>query len=98
MIRMLWLTALLLAVFFTAMRFYTNAITERTNEAQKEILQSAVENAMRTCYAIEGKYPDSIDYLIENYSLRYNEERFHIYFDAFATNVMPDVRIIDRGR
>ena len=88
----------LLALFVVGMRCFTDMITEKTKEQQKEILLNAVTGAMRTCYAIEGKYPDSVDYLVDHYGLRYNQNRFHIYYDAFASNVMPDVRVIERGR
>lgn len=96
--RVLLITFALLALFTAGMKFYTGVLTDRTTVQQMEILQNAVTSAMRTCYAIEGKYPDNIDYLIDNYGLRYNESRFHIYYDQFASNVMPDVRIIERGR
>lgn len=88
----------LTAIFLISMNAYTSYVNEKTLEQQKEILQNAVKNALRTCYAIEGKYPDDIQYLIDNYALRVNEDRFHIYFDSFAENVMPDVRVIARGR
>lgn len=90
--------AVMLLVFFAGMYAYSRIIQSKTTDAQKEILISAIENAMRTCYAVEGAYPGDIDYLIENYGLRYNESRYHIYFDSFAENVMPDVRVIERGR
>ena len=29
--------------------------------------------------------------------LRYNAERFIVVYDAFASNVLPDIRVLERG-
>ncbi len=97
-LRVLIVMCALIAIFLCSMNAYTSYVNEKSLGQQKEILQNAVKSALRTCYAIEGKYPDDVQYLIDNYALRVNEERFHIYFDSFADNVMPDVRVIERGR
>lgn len=97
-IRALAVMIVLLTVFCVGMQLYTDLVHEKTLKAQKDILLDAVVSAMRTCYAIEGRYPEDVDYLVRNYGLRYNESYFHIYFDSFAENVMPDVRVIERGR
>ena len=96
-IRVCALMLVLLIVFCAGMHLYTHAVHEKTLNAQKEILFNAIVSAMRTCYAIEGVYPRDGDYLVEHYGLSYNQKRFHIYFDSFAENIMPDVRVIERG-
>lgn len=97
-LRVLIAMCALIVAFIFLMSAYTSYVNEKTLEQQKEILLNAVKSALRTCYAIEGKYPADIQYLIDNYALRVNEDSFHIYFDAFADNVMPDVRVIERRR
>ena len=32
-----------------------------------------------------------------HYGLRYNAERFIVVYDAFASNVLPDIRVLERG-
>lgn len=72
---------------------------EKTSEnTQAELVLSVVKRALATCYATEGAYPMSLDYLKENYALSYNEERFYVFYDAFASNVMPEIRVSFRGR
>ena len=48
------------------------------------------------CYAIEGTYPDSLEYLIENYGLIYDEGHYYIDYQPLGSNLMPDVTIIQR--
>lgn len=59
--------------------------------------EKAIICAMVSCYAIEGSYPESYEYLKENYGLAVNEERYIVKFNNFASNIMPEVTVIPRG-
>ena len=48
------------------------------------------------CYAIEGSYPESLQYLKDNYGLTYDEEKYFIDYQVLGSNILPDVTIIDR--
>lgn len=72
-------------------------LTRASNQAELTLVRDAVKNAALTCYAVEGAYPEDIDYLRQHYGLAYNEERYMIYYDAFASNVLPDIRVVERG-
>jgi hypothetical protein len=69
----------------------------RQSEAEQEAqLRDAVRRAMVTCYATEGQYPPTLDYLKENYALAFDDERFLVSYDAFASNIMPSFSIFRR--
>ena len=68
---------------------------QRTSETQ--LVRDAVKNAALTCYAVEGAYPDSLDYLREHYQLAYDEDRYMITYEAFASNLIPDIYVTERG-
>lgn len=90
-----------LAVFAAIVLAFCLAVdrlTSASDGAELKLVRDAVKNAALTCYAVEGAYPDDIDYLREHYGLAYNEERYLIYYDAFASNVLPDIRVVERGR
>lgn len=74
-----------------------NYIGNASDEGQIAIVRDAVRGALTTCYAVEGAYPTSIDYLVENYGLAYDESRFFITYDAFASNVYPDIMVSLKG-
>lgn len=48
------------------------------------------------CYASEGSYPPDIAYLEEHYGLQIDHDRFIYYYDAFASNVLPDIRVVTK--
>ncbi len=92
--------ALSLAVF-AALLWAAVALVGRIDSASQaaetQLVRDAVRSAALTCYAVEGAYPLSLDYLKERYGLHYNEDVYIVAYDAFASNVMPDIRVLKKG-
>ena len=65
---------------------------------EARIVEDAVREAVVTCYAVEGAYPDSIEYLREHYQLAYNEDQYFVTYESFASNRLPDIWVTERGR
>ena len=74
-----------------------NRIDTAQDKAETDIVRDAVKNAALTFYAVEGAYPDSVEYLREHYHLAYDEDRYMITYDAFASNMIPDIYVTERG-
>ena len=72
-------------------------IDRTSGKSETEIVRSAVRDAALTCYAVEGAYPDSVDYLREHYHLAYDESHYFITYEAFASNRIPDIYVTERG-
>ncbi len=66
--------------------------------AEADIVRDAIRDAAVTCYAVEGAYPDSVDYLREHYQLAYDESRYFVTYEAFASNRIPDIYVTERGQ
>ncbi len=75
----------------------TNMLTATSGDQETKLVQDAVKNAALTCYAVEGSYPENLDYLLEHYKLAYNRDRFEVEYDAFASNVMPEIVVREKG-
>lgn len=82
----------MLAWFIIAM----NNTDDSTSRRELAAVKSTIENGITMCYAIEGVYPESIDYLAENYGLNYDKDRYIVRYDRFADNIRPTVNIIER--
>ena len=74
-----------------------NNITNKNNGRELQIERDAVKNAALTCYAVEGMYPDDLEYLRDHYNLSYNEERYHVFYEPLASNLMPSIKVAERG-
>ena len=77
--------------------FFINSITNKNSGRELQIVRDAVKNAALTCYAVEGMYPDNLEYLREHYNLSYNEEKYHVFYDPLASNLMPSIKVAERG-
>lgn len=95
--RGLAVTLAVFALLFAGALLLLNRVGAVSDAAQADMVLDAVHNALATCYAVEGSYPGELGYLKENYGLAYDEERFIVYYDAFASNIMPEVRVNARG-
>ena len=60
-------------------------------------VKGTIENGITMCYAIEGAYPPSLEYLSENYGITYDTAKYVVRYDRFADNVRPTVRVVERN-
>ena len=61
---------------------------------EKERLEEALTRAAVSCYAIEGAYPPSLEYLTKNYDVIINEKHFTVKYELYASNLMPDITVL----
>lgn len=59
-------------------------------------LENAVRRCAVSCYALEGFYPPDLDYMTEHYALQYDEDRYTVHYEAIASNLMPDITVVER--
>ena len=70
---------------------------ERDREARAaSTLADNLRRAAVTCYAIEGCYPATLDYLTSNYGVHVDGGRYSVEYEIFASNIMPDITVIER--
>ena len=81
----------LLLVLLFAISLITTS--QQSDARETAVLDSALRRAIVTCYAVEGKDPPSLDYIYKNYGVSVDTNRFAVYYDVFAENVMPTVRV-----
>ncbi len=70
-----------------------NNIQKATDAQQLCQTRKMIQNASSLCYSIEGSYPPNIEYLVDNYDLVLNQDKYLVLFEAFASNVMPEISI-----
>lgn len=88
-------------LFLAAVVWFVRAAshTEELSRAQRlETVTRSVQNAVTLCYSIEGAYPESLEYLTENYGVSYDRESYIIHYECFASNIRPTVTVIEKER
>ena len=63
----------------------------------RENLEKAIERTLTRCYAVEGSYPESLQYMEENYGLTYDSSRYYVDYRIAGRNVRPIVTVIVKG-
>lgn len=85
-----------IAVILAIILWSTN-MTGKADVQQAKVQEEAIRRAAVTCYAIEGRYPESLQYVRDNYSVIVNEEDFNINYEVFASNIMPSISVKVKG-
>ena len=67
-----------------------------TIEKQQESLEKAIARDIVQCYAIEGQYPPTLEYMEEHYGLTYDKDTFFVDYQPIAANLYPDYTVILR--
>lgn len=84
---------LFLAVLFFFL-FGVRAMESKSEEESLASLRNAIQRACVQCYAIEGRYPPSVEYLEEHYGIVIDRDRYYVFYDGWASNVMPDITVL----
>lgn len=95
MLRGLLLPAIAAAVLVMFAAALDGLTTGRDAEDLRQ-LEEALRRSCAACYAAEGVYPPNLEYLEDHYGIRVDEERYAVFYSAFADNLMPDITVVVR--
>lgn len=83
---------LILCLFGVEVQLFSdNQKVENKRNLEKTLNEAAVH-----FYAVEGRFPPSLDYLCETYGIYYDPDIYSIFYEIFASNMMPDITVIDK--
>jgi len=94
-----FLRAAVLPVIFTAaiMVMVVNGLrqTEEASSAEGlRILEDSLRRAVVMNYAIEGRYPESVEYIEKNFGIHIDRTRYVVHYRIFASNILPEITVI----
>ena len=90
-------TVVLLVILLAGAVLLINSMVSAGDAGETRMVRDAVKNAALTCFAVEGAYPADLQYLRDYYGLAYDETKYHVMYEAFASNQMPEIRVSVRG-
>ncbi len=83
--------AAVILCFFTGISNIENS----SSDEGKRQLEESIRRTAAACYASEGVYPPTIDYMKEKYGLQIDDSRYYVDYRAFASNLMPDFTVLE---
>lgn len=77
--------------FFTAV----GNLNRGNDQEGREQLETALHRSAVACYAAEGIYPPTLEYLTEHYGVQIGGE-YIVFYEIFASNLMPDITVLEK--
>ena len=74
-----------------------NSVMKVSSDSDLNRVRENIKDGIVECYAIEGRYPESIEYLINNYGLYLNDEYYQVHYRFLADNIMPEYMVFVKG-
>ena len=89
-------------IFVIAFIFMCIANIDGFWDGKQEKSTKSIEDAVRKmaleCYALEGSFPPSVEYLKENYGLIVNNDAYFYHYQANGSNMPPDIRVMKKWK
>ncbi len=93
----LFWSILLFATVAVCIGLGVGSALKTVTEQQLTLLETAVRREAVQCYALEGRYPQTLDYLVEQYGLHYDRERYVIHYRTLGGNLLPEISVFYIG-
>ena len=58
------------------------------------VLDESIRRAVVKNYTVEGKYPESVDYIKTKYGIHI-DSRYVVHYSIFAENIFPEIAVIE---
>lgn len=93
-LRDFWLPVLSFAAAIILVVLGVNRTSRAANDQMYSAARDSVMRCVAECYALEGTYPPSIQYLKENYGLTVDESRYIVHYRSLGGNLLPEVAVL----
>lgn len=91
-----WLAPIAAALCVLLFILSVTSAKEHQGEEGRQQLETALRRAAVACYATEGVYPPTIEYLCDHYGVQIAEERYIVFYEVFASNLMPEITVLEK--
>lgn len=85
-------TVIVFVIIIVIVSIAMSDVNRTTENESLSIAENSIRRAAITCYAQEGSFPASIEYLKDNYGL-YISDDYVVHYDIFAANIMPNITV-----
>ena len=92
---LLLLSALVFVLVLGLVCSWLADFTRDSHARQRQALENALHRIVLQCYALEGRYPGSLQELVRDYRLTWDEQAFHVDYRPMGDNLMPDITVVD---
>lgn len=75
-----------------------NSLDKDRGKESLEQLQEAIRRSCVACYAAEGAYPPTLEYIQEYYGVQIDNVKYTVHYTVIADNLMPDITVLENNQ
>ena len=92
---MLLLSMLVFALVLAVACSWLDYFSRDSHARQRQALETALNRGVLLCYALEGRYPQSLAELLSRCNLTWDQQAFYVDYRPMGGNLMPDITVVD---
>lgn len=86
----------LFACIIAAVVFSASAAGKSSSQEGLAAVRQSLTRAVVECYALEGAYPPSLEYIEEYYGITVNEAKYFVNYSLAGENMMPTITVLPK--
>lgn len=75
----------------------THNLKGANREQGRLLMENSIRRSAAAYYAREGSFPPSLAVLEQHYGLQIDHERYAVFYEIFAPNLMPSITVLDQA-
>lgn len=91
----IWIALIFMALVACAVIF-SGGLSQRLDQDRQSLLEKAIRDYAVQCYALEGAYPEDIQYLEDHYTLSLDRDKYICHYKFIGSNMMPEISVFEK--
>lgn len=91
-----WIVPVALLMVLVLFALSLQGIQTQFEKEGKQQLEQALRRAAVACYAAEGAYPPTLQYLTEHYGIQIDTQRYQVFYEVYGENIMPEITVLEK--
>ena len=90
-------TVVSILIFAVILIFFIGGLSDAAGNSVAEgqrIAKISLMRAAASCYAFEGAYPSNYQYLVDNYGVNIDADKYIVHYQSISSNLMPSIIVI----
>ena len=83
-------------LLFALLLRFINGLGDDSAAEGKAQLETSLRRATVSYFVSEGVYPPDLDSILSRYAIQLDSERYSVFYDCFAANIMPDITVVEK--
>ena len=96
--KLMYASIILIIAFIFICIINIDGFWDGKQEKSTKSIEDAVRKMALECYALEGSFPPSVEYLKENYGLIVNNDAYFYHYQANGSNMPPDIKVMKKWK